>query len=79
MCGILKKLTWLYLINVLFTFFLFVYAMTKPFVDYQFEIYLMMTWFVVSYFIAKLAKIELIVGIIEMYVDGYIEIERKDD
>lgn len=53
--------------------------MTKPFVDYQFEIYLMMTWFVVSYFIAKIAKIELIVGIIEMYVDGYIEIERKDD
>ena len=39
----------------------------------------MMTWFVVSYFIAKLAKIELIVGIIEMYVNGYIEIERKDD
>ena len=79
MCGILKKLTWLYLINILFTFFLFAYAMTKPFVDYQFEIYLMIAWFIVSYFIAKIAKIELIVGIIEMYVDGYIEIERKDD
>lgn len=75
----MKKLTWLYLINILFTFFLFVYAMTKPFVDYKFEIYLMMTWFIVSYFIAKLAKIELIVEIMEMYVDGNIEIERRDD
>lgn len=75
----MKKLAWLYLINILFTFFLFVYAMTKPFVDYQFEIYLMMAWFVVSYFIAKMAKIKLIVGIIEMYVDGNIKIERRDD
>lgn len=39
----------------------------------------MMTWFIVSYFIAKLAKIELIVEIMEMYVDGNIEIERRDD